>query len=202
MYRVLIKLYFAIATILLSCNQAKYDRIESLIINDTFLKIVDTFAYSYTVLRPPPPPYDSPFKRQEIVNEIHLTIYHKLINIYEWDKDIHSVLISENMETINKKEFLTLFESSKKDTSSVLLNIKEIKDVGKFVPSITDDRSFMKKSGFFGHIRFSRVINNDHIGLMVVSIQDNIKSGVEKLVLLEKKNKQWVILKEIEMTIW
>jgi len=37
---------------------------------------------------------------------------------------------------------------------------------------------------------------------MVVSLQDNIKSGIEKLILFEKTDDKWIIKKEIELVIW
>lgn len=107
----------------------------------------------------------------------------------------------ENSTLNTKQKYILLLNNlEKKNQNSInLLNINQ-KGLYKLYP--TKDSSIMKKSGFIGHIKFSEILYRENIALMVVSIQDNLKSGIEKLILFEETDNKWLIKKEIVLSIW
>jgi hypothetical protein len=186
-----------LAILFYSCTEKNQSlKSETEIINQIFLDAVDTTAYDYNTLRP----YPGLIKLIKRHPEYPITVYDKFINIYEWHDSISSTISQDTI--VNLEEYHSLFLNSIKDTLSYTLEVSKLQNTGLYKLHFTNDRTLMKKSGFIGHIRFSRIINNGQIGLMIISIQDNVKSGIEKLLYLKKEKSEWKIIKESIIEIW
>lgn len=188
-------LFSIIAILLLGCNNDSHSDTEIKILNSNFLAITDTLAYKYNTLRPPGN-YDT-----IVQNDIlPITVYYKLININESAPDIVHAL--RNAKFIEATQYLTLLNENDKDTASIIIDNASLNNFGKFQITLTKNRDFFKMEGYIGHIQFSRIIFNEKLAMMTATIKDNIKSGVDKLVLFKKNSKGWEIYKEIELVIW
>ena len=55
-----------------------------------------------------------------------------------------------------------------------------------------------------GHVVFSRIAFDEKIGkaIFLVTVMDNIKVGIEKLILLKKEGNNWKKYQEFAMDIW
>jgi hypothetical protein len=165
------------------------------ILNNNFVNILDTVSYKYNSLRPAP--------NQKIIKknkkEYPITVYNNFIAIEKWNEIIKNVLNTKSIE--NKKDYLNLYLGST-NRKSVKIDFSKLNNTGLYRIDPTNDITITKKIDFIGHIKFSTIIENGRLGLMVVTIQDNLKSGVEKLIFFENKNCVWQIIKEIELSIW
>ena len=165
------------------------------ILNNNFVKILDTVSYNYNSLRPAP--------NQQILKknkkEYPVTVYNNFIAIEKWNEIIKNVLNTKSIE--NKKDYLNLYLGNT-NKKSVKIDFSKLYNTGLYRIDPTNDSTITKKIDFIGHFKLSTIIENGRIGLMVVTIQDNLKSGVEKLIFFENKNGVWQIIKEIELSIW
>jgi hypothetical protein len=158
-----------------SCIDDKQDNTEYSLLNQNFIAILDTIAYDYNSLRPAP--NVEPLEKRK--SEYAITVYDQFINIQVWENSIIEAL--QNDVSVPNEKYISL-------------------GLYKLYP--TNDSSVMRKTGFTGHLKFSEIIHNEHIALMVISIRDNVKSGIEKLILFEKSGGIWRINREIELSIW
>jgi len=192
---IIILILFYFICIFSNCSDKKQVGIEYEILNQNFISIVDTIAYDYNSLRPEP--NNIPLKKRK--SEYSITVFDKFIDIKVWENTIKEAL--KNCTNNEHKKYLSLFMKSQKNVQSNI-EFSNLKQVGLFKLYPTNDSALMRKSGFIGHIKFSKILYDRQIGLMVVSLHDNIKSGIEKLILFEKTDDKWIIKKEIELVIW
>ena len=164
-------------------------------LNENFIQLVDTISYKYNSLRPAP--------NQKLLVEKRtaypITIFYKFIDIKKWDDLIIEALKNDSIR--NRESFLDLYSSNKHDELDEI-DIKKINKTGLYKLQKNKNIDIRKINGFVGHVKFSTIIENGQVGLFVITIQDNVKSGVEKLILLENTNNSWKISQEIELAIW
>jgi hypothetical protein len=193
--------YLLIAVLLIySCSEKKPDyNNEIQIINQVFLGAVDTTAYNYTSLRPAL--LDSIKKEDRNANPIPITIYYKLENIQKWRQNILAELNAVDSFPF-KDNFKHLYASFSGDTMELAFNVQDLKNTGRYQLVENMQKDIQRKDSVAGHVKFSRVIYDQNFGLLVATIQDNIKSGVTKLFFLKKEKNEWKIIKESIIEIW
>ncbi len=178
-----------------SCLKHTSNKNAYSILNQNFTQLVDTISYKYNSLRPAP--------NQEVLDEKRtaypVTIFYKFIDINKWDDLIIQALKNDSIR--NWQSFLDLYYSNKHDELDEI-DIKKINKTGLYKLHKNKNIAIQKIDGFVGHVKFSTIIEDGRFGLFVITIQDNLKSGVEKLILLEQTNNSWKIIQEIELTIW
>ncbi len=166
------------------------------ILNSTFTTIVDTIAYDYNTLRPAP--NMEKLKQQHSVYPI--SIYKDFTSISHWDKEVS--LILNTQDTTENKDFLILFNKSRpQEMSTTALTLNILNKTGKFKLLSSSDEFGNDIKNKIGHVQFSQILSNGKEAIFVVRLQDNIKSGVERLMLL-KKNGTWELVRQYDINIW
>ena len=164
-------------------------------INENFIQLVDTISYKYNSIRPA--------SNQKLLSEKRtaypISVFYTFIDINKWDDLIIEALKNESIR--NRQSFLDLYSSYKHDELDEI-DITKINKTGLYTLHYNKNLDIQKIEGFVGHVKFSNIIEDGRLGLFVITIQDNIKSGVEKLILLEHTNNSWKISQEVELTIW
>jgi len=178
-----------------SCLKHTSNKNAYLMLNQNFTQLVDTISYNYNSLRPAP--------NQKVLGEkrtsYKISVFYKFIDINKWDDLIIEALKNDSIR--NRQSFLDLYSRKKHDESDEI-DITKINKTGLYTLHKNKNFDIQKIDGFFGHVKFSTIIEDGRFGLFVITIQDNFKSGVEKLILLEQTNNSWKISQEIELTIW
>jgi hypothetical protein len=178
-----------------SCLKQTSNKNAYLMLNQNFTQLVDTISYNYNSLRPAP--------NQKLLVEKRtaypISVFYKFIDINKWDDLIIEALKNDSIR--NRQSFVDLYSSNKHDELDEI-DIKKINKTGLYTLHKNKNFDIQKIDGFVGHVKFSTIIEDGRFGLFVITIQDNIKSGVEKLILLEQTNNCWKISQEIELTIW
>ena len=191
---------FNIATILVICFfnscQQKREILDTNIINNIFLEVVDTLAYKYYTLRPA----SNDSSPKKVFKNIPITVYDVLYDIHKWDKSILADLDISSI--VGSDKYKKLYHSTLSDTASYTLEITEIKKAGKYKLIVNHNPDIQKEGDVAGHVKFSRVLYNNDVGLLVATIQDNIKSGIVKLLYLKKTNNNWSVIRETILEIW
>lgn len=164
-------------------------------LNQNFTQLVDTISYKYNSLRPAPNQIVSDEKR----TAYPISVFYKFIDINKWEDLIIEALKSDSIR--NRQLFLDLYSTNKHDELDEI-DINKINRTGLYKLQKNKNFDIQKINGFVGHVKFSNIIEDGRFGLFVITIQDNLKSGVEKLILLEQTNNCWKISEEIELTIW
>jgi hypothetical protein len=178
-----------------SCLKQTSNKNAYLMLNENFIQLVDTISYNYNSLRPSP--------NQKVLDEKRtaypVSVFYKFIDINKWDDLIIEALKNDSIR--NRQTFLDLYSSNKHDELDEI-DLKKINKTGLYTLHKNKNFDIQKIDGFVGHVKFSTIIEDGRFGLFVITIQDNLKSGVEKLILLEQTNNSWKISQEIELTIW
>ena len=178
-----------------SCLKHTSNKNAYLILNQNFIPLVDTISYKYNSLRPAP--------NQKLLDEKRaaypISVFYKFIDINKWDDLINEALKNDSIR--NRQSFLALYSSNKHNELDEI-DIKKINKTGLYTLHNNKNFDIRKIDGFVGHVKFSSVIEDGRFGLFVITIQDNLKSGVEKLILLEQINNCWKISQEVELIIW
>lgn len=164
-------------------------------LNQNFTQLVDTISYKYNSLRPAP--------NQKLLDEKRtaypISVFYKFIDINKWDDLIIEALKNDSIR--NRQSFFDLYSSNKQNEPDEI-DINKINKTGLYKLHKNKNFDIQKINGFVGHLKFSTIIEYGQFGLFVITIQDNVKSGVEKLILLEQTNNCWKISQEIELTVW
>jgi hypothetical protein len=178
-----------------SCLKQTSNKNAYLMLNENFIQLVDTISYNYNSLRPSP--------NQKMLGEKRaaypISVFYTFIDINKWDDLIIEALKNESIR--NRQSFLDLYSSYKHDELDEI-DITKINKTGLYTLHKNKNINIQKIDGFVGHVKFSTIIEDGRFGLFVITIQDNLKSGVEKLILLEQTNNCWKISQEVELTIW
>ena len=179
----------------MSCNYHSHNEEAYNIINQNFISIIGTHAYDYNTLRPSP---NMPrlVKRK---SAYPLNVIDNFESIKTWENEIVNSLKKNSIKEC--QSYINLLKSHKNDEFETL-NLKKIKNAGLYKLYPIKDVPELKDYSTVGVIQFSQIISEGNFAMMVVKIQDNIKSGVEKLVLLKKENSNWVINQEFEISVW
>jgi len=178
-----------------SCLKQTSNKNGYLMLNQNFTQLVDTISYNYNSLRLAP--------NQKLLDEKRtaypISVFYKFIDINKWDDLIIEALKNDSIR--NRQSFLDLYSSYKHDELDEI-DITKINKTGLYTLHKNKNINIQKIDGFVGHVKFSTIIEDGRFGLFVITIQDNLKSGVEKLILLEQTNNCWKISQEAELTIW
>ena len=178
-----------------SCLKQTSNKNAYLMLNENFIQLVDTISYKYNSLRPAP--------NQKLLDEKRtaypISVFYTFIDINKWDDLIIEALKYDSIR--NRDSFLDLYSSNKHDELDEI-DITKINKTGLYTLHKNQNLDIQKIDGFVGHVKFSTIIENGRFGLFVITIQDNLKSGVEKLILLEHTNSSWKISQEVELTVW
>ena len=178
-----------------SCLKHTSNKNAYLMLNENFIQLVDTVSYKYNSLRPSP--------NQKMLDEKRtaypISVFYTFIDINKWDDLIIEALKNESIR--NRQSFLDLYSSYKHEELDEI-DITKINKTGLYTLHKNKNINIQKIDGFVGHVKFSTIIEDGRFGLFVITVQDNLKSGVEKLILLEQTNNSWKISQEIELTIW
>jgi len=178
-----------------SCLKHTYNKNAYLMLNENFIQLVDTISYNYNSLRPSP--------NQKLLGEkrtaFPISVFYKFIEINKWDDLIIEALKNDSIR--NRQSFLDLYSSNKHDQSDEI-DITKINKTGLYTLHKNKNFDIQKIDGFVGHVKFSNIVEDGRFGLFVITIQDNLKSGIEKLILLEQINNCWKISQEVELIIW
>ena len=178
-----------------SCLKQTSNKNAYLMLNENFIQLVDTISYNYNSLRPSP--------NQKMLDEKRtaypISVFYTFIDINKWDDLIIEALKNESIR--NRQSFLDLYSSYKHDELDEI-DITKINKTGLYTLHKNKNINIQKIDGFVGHVKFSTIIEDGRFGLFVITVQDNLKSGVEKLILLEQTNNCWKISQEVELTIW
>jgi len=178
-----------------SCLKHTSNKNAYLMLNENFIQLVDTVSYKYNSLRPAP--------NQKVIVEKRtaypISVFYKCIDINKWDDLIIEALKNDSIR--NRQSFLSLYSSNKHDELDEI-DIKKINKTGLYTLHNNKNFDIQKIDGFVGHVKFSTIVEDGRFGLFVITIQDNLKSGVEKLILLEQTNNCWKISQEIELSVW
>ncbi|MCX6293426.1 MAG: hypothetical protein NT127_03920 [Sphingobacteriales bacterium] len=178
-----------------SCLKHTSNKNAYLMLNQNFTQLVDTISYKYNTLRPTP--------NQLVLDEKRTTypisVFYKFMDINKWDDLIIEALKTDSIR--NRQSFLDLYYSNKHNEPEEI-DILKINKSGRYKLHKNKNIDTRKIDGFVGHVKFSTIIEDGRFGLFVITIQDNLKSGVEKLILLEQTNNCWKISQEIELTVW
>jgi hypothetical protein len=178
-----------------SCLKQTSNKNAYLMLNENFIQLVDTISYNYNSLRPSP--------NQKMLDEKRtaypISVFYTFIDINKWDDLIIEALKNESIR--NRQSFLDLYSSYKHDELDEI-DITKINKTGLYTLHKNKNINIQKIDGFVGHVKFSTIIEDGRFGLFVITVQDNLKSGFEKLILLEQTNNCWKISQEVELTIW
>lgn len=182
-----------------SCINQDKQNIEIQIINDAFLQIVDTLAYTYNSLIPPPPlnfdennstEVDS--KKQEtpkFKNKLFIILADTLMNLNNWQKDTKD-FISKNKALKDYGDFIK--KKVIDQTKISFVNATSINNTGKY--KLLAPNTKIPDDGIIcGSVTFSDLALNTEFtkAAVVVTIMAG-KGGVTKLVLL-RKQKKWEV---------
>ncbi len=172
---------------------------EQQVINDCFIDAIDTLAYTYHSVR------SAPNDTAVIsTDSIMIGVYNRMVVPPYWKSAISDALNQLSGSFPSKKEYLHLLEQSGLDTMERDLNIGLITNTGKYQLIPEDKINSHRVPGRIGSVAFSRVYldRNKGIGLFIVSIKDNFRSGIEKLVLVKNNNGLWKKATEIIIDTW
>jgi len=187
-----------IAVFVASCSNKKSSFNKELsIINNSFLEIVDTVAYKYHSLRPATT--DEVFNSNDSLN---ITIFYKQTDLSKQKTNIISELNEQN-NSANYSDYIKLINSYV-DTSENFINVDSIKNTGRYRLFSSHNFYSYKQVSMIGHVVFSRIAFDEKIGkaIFLVTVMDNIKVGIQKLILLKKEGNNWKKYQEFTMDIW
>lgn len=181
---------FLVGSLLLlsSCQDAsKRDNDVSryTILNDLFLQITDTVAYRYNSFYP-----SNELVPTKISDSTTITVYYRLLNIRQWEKSIEASL------TDTEKLWIKLFNQLPRDTTNIPLDVRQLSNTGRYKLIAISNPHLGKMDNVAGHLRFSTVLHNDSIGLVVVEKMNNIKGGRTILYLFKKDKSKWWVERE------
>lgn len=178
------------------------------LLSDTFLQVVDTFGYKTFSLRP--------------------AIASDTLNYLKEENNgkYPSIAISDSLISFEtQREKIKPIINSLSDSSKIFLSLKAIvnndrilmpcfstsnlssyfpEKIGKFVLTFSKIAHSPKNGKLIGAIRFSNVVGDKEgrYFMYYIVITDGIKSGVEKLILVERIENIFKVLKEIDIYVW
>lgn len=189
-----------------SCQitKEKDSNIEEIVVDDIFLSVVDTLAYSYNTLLPSI--FYNKTKQYRNTDSFLVAVNNNLKFPIEWVGRIKSELNSNNIAGTNDTAFLVFTKSLDSYTADQYqsLNVKKVLNTGQY--RVTSNYDFTSKetaSGMIGVVRFSMILFNQSSdrAITVVAIKDHVKSGIEELLLLTRTKNKWVITNRISLAV-
>lgn len=163
------------------------------------MQLVDSVAYKYGSLRPPPPSLED----QQIIEGkkllIRIDTTFQLISSFK--TKIEEILKASNSRFLLDK-YGPLLKSSIKNISVDNFNLAAVSKRGKYVlveksSLITDPNAI-----FVGTVRFSEVLHNANHAIYIATISTGPKSGIVWNVFADKVNGQWQIFHKEYSEIW
>lgn len=184
-----------------SCSSENRKNEYSIIIKN-FLQVVDTVAYKTFSLRAAPSDSLNYLKAEYKSYQPGIIVTDSLL---EWNKfkvgriDISKYVSMSEINDLN--EYNELIETGNK--------YKSIKNVANFFPDKVDRYYLSFNLGnisssvkITGNVTFSRVLIRNHIAAFLVTISVGNRSGITKLFLLERKEDEYVIIRQIDLVVW
>lgn len=172
------------------------------VINDAFLTVADTISYYELSLRPPPPPdyfeRNTKTTKFPLYHHFIITVPDTLYPLSDWGRSLKLFC-----KGISNKDSFSLLELKnsickeiEEDNEKQSFNINKIKNVGKYI-LVKENTQYNSKFPQVGKIQFSQVAfsKNGTIAAFMAFISDGEKSGIEKLFILSKEDKQWKVIK-------
>lgn len=172
----------------ISCNLQKESRFCE-IINDTFLQMTDTFAYSYHSFFLVPGdsmPEDKTSQPLKVCYNANLISSARYIEY-----------LIPALKRLHEEEYLKLLEE-KYVNSLMKLPPLCITDKGKYdLISHADTDCNKLDSTYIGSIQFAEPVMNKNIAVIFMRIISDEKAGKVTAYLVQKSTDKWTIVKEI-----
>lgn len=178
--------------------------VEEVVVDDIFLSVVDTIAYSYNTLLPSTL-YNKvkPYKNSD---SFIVAMESNLKFPIEWVGRVKNELNNNNIAGTSDSAFLVFIRLLDLYTANEYqnLDVKRILKTGLY--RLTSNYDFNSKetmSGMIGVVRFSMILLNESYdrAITIVEIRDNVKSSIEELLLLTKIKNKWVITNRICLAV-
>jgi hypothetical protein len=159
------------------------------ILNDTFLTITDTFAYSqhsFILV------HNYTFRVDTIQFGLSVGINKKLIPSIEHQQQIKQILLENN-----KTNYLTLFDTSTYKPL-VEFDLTKIKNIGKY--TLHENKNIDKlDTNYVGHLVFYEPLISDDVAILFIATKKYVRDGWLNAYLVEKKLNIWKIVETIEI---
>jgi len=180
-------LILIIAFNIFSACKSKDENYPQMIIEDNFLRIVDTFAYKYGTFRPlavnPRAISDS---LNSLYPELSIYLYKKVENNNIVENEIRNFLKREKLDN--------RFNELINDEYSVFtFNSTFSKKIGRY--NISFDSIKYSKIKYAGEVKISNFKISNDLGYFVVQLSDKKESQIGLIVIMEKINNKWIIIK-------
>lgn len=193
-------------SIFVSCQitKEKDSNVAEMVVDDIFLSLLDTLAYSYNTLLPSV--LYNKVKPYKISDSFFVAVDSKLKFPIEWVGRIKNELNNNSIAGTSDTAFWVFKRFLDSYTSDAYQNIDVQKITNKGRYRLTSNYDFNRKetmAGMIGVVSFSMILFNDSYdrAITVVEIKDNVKSGIEELLLLTKNKNKWVITNRICLAV-
>lgn len=184
-----IRIYLAfivLVSVFSGCKDSEKNRPQK-IIEDNFLTLVDTFAYEHGSFRHVGP--DPRSKVQNVVKhypELSIFISKKIGNSNIAENEIHGFLQREKLDS-------KFDELTNEKQSQFVLDTTFPKKIGRY--NISFEPKKPTKIKYAGEVAFSNFKISGNIGYFIVELSDGEDSSIGFIVLIEKIDDIWKIIK-------
>lgn len=157
----------------ISCSSPKEKMaLDNVLINHLLMQLIDTAAHDDLLITSQ---YDT-----TVTTGKPILVYYKTVNINQWKNEINALIKNDTSFNKFNLKWKELFEDN--DEFNIELFTKKI---GANKMELTEVENFSKEK-YAGLLKFSSVYNAGEYSLIVVTINNGIKSGREILYLLKK----------------
>lgn len=168
------------------CKDEERNRPQK-IIEDNFLTLVDTFAYEHGSFRPlGPDPRSKVTNKPKYYPELSIFIDKKSENSKIAENEIHVFLKKENLDS----KFNTLMYEK---PSYFIFDTTFAKKIGRYNISFEPKKS--TKIKYAGEVVFSNFKVSSDLGYFVVELSDGVYNSIGFIVLIEKRNGKWIVIR-------
>ncbi|MDB5196478.1 MAG: hypothetical protein JWP88_849 [Flaviaesturariibacter sp.] len=178
-----------------ACNQQHLTVLDATIINDSFLEVVDTEAYHYNTLLPPPPVSTNELQEQD-VNLKRIIIVDTILSSPEKYYPSALGFISDHVEY---GYYASLFKEQK---PFIPFDVRNLTNTGLYT-LITPQKGAVREN-VLGMVSFSWCLYNEekNRAAYFTTISTGSKAGVVMLILLRKVNQQWQVVDKDSFERW
>jgi hypothetical protein len=168
-----------------ACKNKEENRPQKIIENN-FLKIVDTFAYKHGTFRPLAPNPRSVSESLDSYPQLSIYLYKKVENNKVNETEIKNFLKREKLDSKFKEIISDEYSVFTFDSSF-------LKKIGRY--NISLDTIKTSKIKYAGEVKFSNFKISDNLGYFVVQLSDGKDSQIGLIVVIEKRNGKWIIIR-------
>lgn len=175
-----------LVSVFIGCKDNKKNHPQK-IIEDNFLTLVDTFAYEYGSFRPVG--IDARSEEPNSVKhypELSIFINKKIGNSNIAKNEIHNFLQKEKLDSKFK-------ELTNEKDSQFVLDTAFPKKIGRY--NISFEPKKPTKIKYAGEVAFSNFKISEDLGYFIVELSDGVDSSIGFIVLIEKIDGIWKIIK-------